>query len=352
MATTTLTVDNELLSATSIEAAKEARDLRHVVTPFLAEHARVHGEGQPSKGSGHKWVGSFQTGDHSSPTKRQTGYEQMNLSFSGVLTPMVLTPAEVSYPIGISAVEEDLNGGDLQTIELASRRAKAVMSKAKRDFEKHMLVGGVSQFDDFHTLQGTGIADGFLEAVAPGSQNNVIGGFSKATYAALPGANNQFFNVSSSFNTSGLTGIYRTIIKAKARALDDMNGLTVICSEKALENYKRTLQANERYMIMDNNDTLDGANMNLLISGVPAHVSTHLGDYSVGSDIRHSMVLIDLNAIYFCWSKVIRDGYFSMSDFAPVSNGYSVRVSEVIIRGQLWAESFASSAVIGNAETF
>ena len=38
MATTSLTVDNELLSATSIEAAKEARDLRHIVTPFLAEH--------------------------------------------------------------------------------------------------------------------------------------------------------------------------------------------------------------------------------------------------------------------------------------------------------------------------
>ena len=70
MPTTTLTVDNELLSATSIEAAKEARDLRHVVTPFLAEQARVHGEGQPSKGSGHKWVGSFQTGNHSSGTFR------------------------------------------------------------------------------------------------------------------------------------------------------------------------------------------------------------------------------------------------------------------------------------------
>ncbi len=41
MASTSLTVDNELLSATSIEAAKEARDLRHVVTPFLAEHNRV-----------------------------------------------------------------------------------------------------------------------------------------------------------------------------------------------------------------------------------------------------------------------------------------------------------------------
>ena len=351
MATTTLTVDNELLSATSIEAAKEARDLRHVVTPFLAEQARVHGEGQPNKGSGHKWIGSFQIGNHSSASRRRTGYEQLNLSFSGVLEPMVLTPAEVSYRIGISAVEEDLNGGDLQTIEIASRRAKAVMSKAKRDFEEHMLVGGVSQYDDWHSLQGTDIADGFLEAAAPGTQNNIIGGFNKGTHSALPGANNQFFDVGSSFNTSGLTGIYRTIIKAKARALDDMSGLTIICSEKALENYKRTLQANERYMIMDGNDTLDGANMNLMINGVPAHVSTFLGSYSP-TGIRHSMVLVDLNAIYVCWSKVIRDGYFSMSDFANVGNGYSVRVAEVLVRGQLWAESFASSAVIGDAEAF
>ena len=352
MPTTSLTVDNELLSATSIEAAKEARDLRHVVTPFLAEHVRVHGEGQPSKGSGHKWIGSFQTGNHSTPTKRQTGYEQMNLSFSGVLTPMVMTPAEVSYPIGISAVEEDLNGGDLQTIEIASRRAKAVMSKAKRDFEKHILTGGVSQYEDFYSLNGSNEADGFLETKAPGSQDNVIGTFSKAQHSALPGATNQFFDVASSFNSSGLTGIYRTIIKAKARALDDMNGLTIICSEKALENYKRTIQANERYMVMDNNDTIDGANMNLLISGVPAHVSTHLGDYTVGSEKRHSMVLVDLNAIYFCWSKVIRDGYFSMSDFANIGNGYNVRVAEILVRGQLWVESFASSAIIADAETF
>lgn len=350
MPTTSLTVDNELLSATSIEAAKEARDLRHVVTPFLAEHERVHGAGQPSKGSGHKWVGSFQTGNHSSPTKRQTGYEQMNLSFSGVLTPMVLTPAEVSYPIGISAVEEDLNGGDLQTIELASRRAKAVMSKAKRDFEKHMLQGGVSQYEDWHSLNGDEETDGFLEPKAPGTQDNVIGGFSKATFSALTGSQNQFFDVGSSFNTSGLTGIYRTLIKAKARALDDLSGLTIISSEKALENYKRTIQANERYMVMDANDSIDGANMNLLISGIPAHVSTNL-DYTATTK-QFSMVLVDLNAIYVCWSKVIRDGYFSMSDFENVGNGYNVRVAEILVRGQLWVESFASSAVIADAESF
>ena len=348
MPTTSLVIDNELLSATSIEAAKEARDVRHVTTPFLAELERVHGAGQPSKGSGHKWVSSFQTGQHSQPVRRRTGYEQMNLSFSGILTPMVLTPAEVSYPIGISAVEEDLNGGDLQTIELASRRAKAVMSEAKRDFEKHMIQGGVSQYDDFNTLNGIDYNNkGFLENAAVGSQNNVVGGFSKATHSSLEGTQNQYFDIGSNFNSSGLVGLYRTIIKAKARATDDLGGLTVLCSEKGMENYKRTIQANERYIVNSGDDKLDATGMNLLINGVPAHVSTYMP-----TTTTTSFYLVDLNAIYFQWSKVLRDGYFSHSDFENIGNGYQVRVAEILVRGQLTIEFWASSAVLINGDTF
>ena len=352
MATTSLVIDNELLSATSIEAAKEARDVRHVAQPFLAELNRVHGEGQPNKGSGHKWVSSFQTGIHSQPVRRRTGYEQLNLSFSGVLTPMVLTPAEASYPIGISAVEEDLNGGDLQTIELASRRAKAVMSEAKRDFEKQMNQGGVAQYDDFNTLNGIDYdKKGFLENAAVGSQDNEVGGFSKSTHATLEGTQNQYFDIGSNFNSSGLVGLYRSIIKAKARATDDMNGLSVICSEKGMENYKRTIQANERYIVNSGDDKLDATGLNLLINGVPAHVSTYMPTTSTGAqDV--SFYLVDLNAIYFLWSKVLRDGYFSHSDFENVGNGYSVRVAEILVRGQLTCEFWASSAVLINGETF
>ena len=41
MPTTSLTVDNELLSATSIEAAREARDMAAVTLPFISEHNRL-----------------------------------------------------------------------------------------------------------------------------------------------------------------------------------------------------------------------------------------------------------------------------------------------------------------------
>jgi len=355
MPTTSLTIDNELLSATSIEAAKEARDLRHVTTPFLAEHARYHGEGQPNRGSGHKWVGSFQTGEHSTPTRKTTGYEQMDLSFTGVLTPIVFTPAEVEFPIGISAVEEDLNGGDLQTIELAARRAKAVMSAAKRQFEKHMIQGSVSQFDDFGTLNGIDNATGYLEHRAVGLQQNTFGdtSFSKATYATLPGANNQFYDIGSSFNSAGLVGLYRTIIKAKARATDDLGGMTIICSESALENYKRTIQANERYVVAKGDEGLDATNMNLMINGLPAHVSTHMPNAGTTSATnKASFYVLDLNSVYFCWSKVIRDGYFSMSDFEKVGNGYSVRVASILIRGQLCVDGWSSSGLLINGDTF
>ena len=354
MPTTSLTVDNELLSATSIEAAREARDLSSITLPFLNNHNRIHGEGQPSKSSGHRWVHSFQTNAHSTPTRKRTGYEQMNLSFAGVLTPMVLAPAEVSYPIGISAVEQDLNGGDLQTIELASRRSKAVMSEAKRDFEKQMIQGGVSQYEDFNTLNGIDEANlGFLEHRAVGSQSNNIGGFSKSQYSTLEGSQNQFFDIGSNFNSNGLNGLYRSIIKAKARATDDLGGLAVICSETAFENYKRTLQASERYMVSSGDEKLDATGMNLMISGVPAHVSTYMPQAGTNSTTnKASFYLIDFNAIYFCWSKVIRDGYFSMSDFSDVGNGYQVKVAELLIRGQLCIEYWGSSALLVNGETF
>jgi lysozyme family protein len=52
------------------------------------------------------------------------------------------------------------------------------------------------------------------------------------------------------------------------------------------------------------------------------------------------------------WSKVIRDGYFSMSDFENIGNGYDVRVAEILVRGQLWVQAWGSSALLTNGETF
>ena len=346
MATENLTVDSALLTSVSIEAAKEARDMQFLDTPFCNELARVHGAGKPFKDSGHTWVGGFNVGDHSSPTRRRTGYEQLNLSFQSVMRPMRVNPAEIVYPIGISDTEEDNNGGRLQTIDMATERVSAVMGKAKREFEQHMLIGGVAGYEDFYTLNGIDYADGVLENVAPGSQNNVIGGFSKATFATLPGTQNQFADLGGAFGTNGNLMLTRIITKAKPRTGHQKN-MCVLISENGMEHYKRTLFAKERYAT---GDDLDSQNLELYINGTKALISPVLGSFGGATPI--TVMLVDINEIHFCWSNVRQGGYFSLGDWKEVGNGYDVRVCKIKVRGQTWVKSWASSGILTNGEAY
>ena len=319
MPTTAITIDNELLSSVSIDAATDARDMNHFVTPFLAEQERVHGKGKPSQGSGARWVHSFGTGTHSNPTRQQTGYEKLDLNFTGVLSPMVLTPDEVVFPVGISAVEEDLNGGNLQTISLITKRTSQVMARAKRDFEKNMFQGAVLGFEGFHHLNGTDDATlGVLEEDTPGGQSNVIGQFSKSTWSALPGTQNQAYDIAGSFNGGGLTGLIDTIVKARARC-DDLSKLVVFGSEAGVRNYKMTVQASERYVVSGSDTKLDATGMQLMIHGQPCHIQPYMpnaGGSPGTTDDPWTFCIVDMGSIFFKWSNVLRDGYFSMSDFA------------------------------------
>lgn len=350
MPVTAITADNELLSATAIVAADEARDLNYVTTPFCTEQARIKGEGSPSRGSGFKWIQGMGTGEHSVPTRRRTGYEQLDLSFTGVLSPIVLTPAEVVFPIGISATEEDLNGGEDQVIEIAAKRTKQVMGAARRKFEQNTFADGVAQFEDFLTLNGTdNVTDGFIEEDAVGAQGSVVGGFSKATWAALPGAQNQSYDGSGSFNVNGLPGLFQLRTKITART-EDMAGLAVFGSESGMENYKRTIQANERYV---NADKLDATGMNLLVVGVPAQIQTFMPNAGTNTTANPwTFLILDMNQIYFVWSNVKRDGYFGFQEFESIGADYDVRVAKILVRGQLWVESWAGSGLLYNADTF
>tara|TARA_R110000803_G_scaffold36412_6_gene78169 strand:- start:498 stop:1559 length:1062 start_codon:yes stop_codon:yes gene_type:complete len=346
-----LQVDLEQMSAAGIEAAKSAMDLNYVELPLLKEMTRIHGKGKPSKNGGHKWMESFKIGEHSTPTARRTGYEKLNLSFSNVLANMNLDIAEIVFPVGISAKEIDENSGPTKAMDLAAERTDLVMNRAMRDFEQHMLVGGVPEWDDFYSLNGIEEPDGFLEAGAPGTQSNIVGGFSKATYASLPGANNQSFDVNNAFNTLGLLGLQTLNTRIRTRSKNTRKGC-VIASENCFNNYKRTLQTNEYYQVATGKESLDGVNMNLQVGGQMMQPSTYLGEYTATGS-RISAVALDLASLYFMWSKTShRDGNFKLTKFESIGNGFDVFVAQILVRGQLWAKNFGSSGVLLNAETF
>ena len=351
MASTSLSVDNELLSTTAIMAAEEAKDALHVNTPFLEGQERVHSAGFPNKSGGVKWIQGIGTGDHSKNTRMRTGYEAIDLSVTGVATPVVVTPAKVVRPVLISGEEEELNGGEEQIIDIVAMRTKQTIGGLKRDFVKQIVQGSVTGFEDWGTLNGVDNSDGLLEEDARGSQGNSYGGFSKSTYSGVAGAQNVRFDIGGSFNSAGLTGLNRCLIETEKFADDDlMKSRVVLASTAGMENLKRALQANERYT---DANAIDGTNLKLHVGGVPVAVEHYMptaGTTTTADPI--SFYIVDFSNIYVCWSKGIQDGYFGMTDFREVGGDYDVRRALLTVRGQLWVRKWSTSALLIDGETF
>lgn len=352
MPTTSVVVDNELLCIIGVRAADKARDLNYVDTPLLKRQDDVHGEGKPFRKGGSEWVTGLGTGTHSNPTRHRTGFEQEDLSFTGVLTPAVLGVGEVVYPIGISATEEDIEADADAVLELAETRTRQVMSHAKRQHERQMLRGGVPRYEDFMHLNGVDdTTDGYLEEQAAGSQGSVIGGFSKATWAAIEGASNQSFDFLASANTRMFAGVSDIGVRVRARA-EDPTAFAVLLSQAGMVSWKRIVQANEIYTPSDGKP-IDATVMNIQINGAPAFTSTLMPNSgAVTTGTPWTYLQLDLMAIYFKWSKAVRIGYFGMSKFEPIGGDYSARVAKILDRGQLMFETFATSGIGVNGETF
>jgi hypothetical protein len=357
MPVTSLSVDNELLSTTAIMAAEEAKDALHINTPLIEAQERVHSKGFPNKSGGVKWIQGIGTGDHSKNTRMRTGYEAIDLSVTGVATPVVVTPAKVVRPVLISGEEEELNGGEEQIIDIVAMRTKQTIGGLKRDFCKQIVQGGVTGFEDWGTLNGVdytsgaGPGGGLLEILAHGSQTNTYGGFNKTSYQSVPGAQNVRYDVGGSFNSAGLTGLNRVLIETEKYADDDLlKSRVVLASTAGMENLKRSLQAYERYT---NADTLDGTNLKLHVGGVPVAVEHYMPTSGTNTATDPlSFYIIDFSNIYVCWSKGIQDGYFGMSEFREVGGDYDVRRALITVRGQLWVRKWSTSAVVFDGETF
>lgn len=353
MPTTTLTIDNEYLSSTTLAIAKDWKDANEVAASFLNEQERHLGRGKPVQTGGTRWVQAIGTGTHSQNTRMQTGFESINLSVAGVLTPAVFTPGHVLRPVLISSEEEEINASPEQIIEIAGARVSQTMADLKRDLVQQIVQGSVVGFEDWNTLNGVdanfGAANGFLEELAVGAQTNTPGGLSKATYAAIEGMNNQRYDVGANFNAAGLTGTNRLQIDVNAHGGSTQKRSWLVSVAYA-ENYKRVIGAQERYI---GDKDLDGGNISLAVGGVKAVVEWFMpvaGTLTTADPI--SAYLLDFSDIYVCWSKGKHDGYFGMDPWHTVSGEFDVRMTKIRVRGQLKYMKLSSSGILFDAQTF
>ena len=359
MATTDLTIGNELLSTTMHIVMKEWRDAVHESTAFLDAATRVHGQGNPTQAGGTKIVVPLGFGEHSKTTRMQTGYERIDLSVEDVFLPAQYDWAHVVRPVAISSEEELVNQGDAAILSILESRVKMTANALKREYVKQMVAGGQTGWEDWNHLNGIdydststtdGFQGGFLELTAPisGSQNNTPGGVSKSTYAAKTGWNNQFFDGAGSFNSNGLAGLYDLMVEINAVSPSGPPNV-ILASRAGFKNLKRALSASERYI-----DTakLDGGRVSQTWDGVPIDVEYNMpdaGTVSSASDQEASFYMLNMDDIHTLWDP---KGYFDLGDFETVSGEYDVRAAKMRVRGQLIAKHLGSSGLAVNLDTF
>lgn len=351
MGTTSVTVGNEILSTTMFVHMKEWRDGLHLATGFLDAQERVHGKGQPTQDGGSRIIIPVVLAEHASDTQLSHGYEEIDLSVADVSRPAVYTWAHTVRPVVISGEEERLNSGKSAVISMAAMRTESVANEMKRKFVKQMVSGNVTGWTNWNTLNGIDRTTGFLEEDADGSQTNSVGGLSKSTYATTEGWQNGIYDGAASFNSNGLTGLYNLLTKIRSRSPTGDPDI-ILASESGYINYKRAIQAGERYI---GEKELDGGRRVQVFDGIPIvvepqmPVSTATGGSSSNTNPM-SFAFVNSKDIFVLWDSAI--GFFHLTDFENVSGKYDVRAAKMHCRGQLVARHLGSSGLAVDLETF
>ena len=350
MATTSLTIGNELLSTTMHILMKDFRDNVYESVAFLDAQERIHGSGKPVQSGGSRIVVPLGFGEHSSTTRLQTGFERIDLSVEDVFQPAQYDFGHVVRPVAISSEEEMVNQGDAAILSILESRVMMTANALKREYVKQIVAGGQTGWEDWNTLNGfdvtSGDHQGFIEENAVGSQGNPVGGVSKSTFSSKTGWQNQIFDGAGSFNSNGLAGLYD--LKVEINAVSPSGAPNVILASRAgFKNLKRALRAHERYV---DQSKIDGGRMIETFDGVPINVEYNMpNDGTATTNDPISFYFLNMNDIYTLWDP---QGYFDLSDFETVSGEYDVRAAKLRCRGQLIAKHLGSSGVAFDLDTF
>lgn len=308
---------------------------------------------------------------HATSTGFQTGNETFNQNVQSTNEVMQFRIGRVARPVLINITEIDACGDQATLNDFVKDRFDMTRASMMREAAQHIVAGGVTAYENnvpsvgaTYSLNGIDHATyGFIEHRAFGSQTNVLGGFSKATWASRPQTQNIVMDVSSSFSTNGINQMIalRTRMKKYMRNAGSWFGLI---TEAAINNYARALTPNQRYA---SEKDLNGGWMPMMLGDVPLFVeeflpiSTTYGGSTSASN-KASMMIFNAKSFYPKWGKSmsvsaggatikIPAGRFEFEGFTrlPTQEAWA---SAMHSRFNLWTEGFAELGVLLNAETW
>jgi len=288
---------------------------------------------------------------HSSTIRISTGYEANNLTVFPTLQGARVDWCDVARAVVISGHEERINGGPAALVKLAKDREEDTEYALKMEWQKVLLDGGsagdLQAWADCETLNGTDFTDGWLEEEAYGSQGNTIEGLSKSTYSALVNWQNQSMDFQNAFGTYGLTQLFAAQTAVEALSMEP-DQIEIFGSRGFVQNLKRALQANERYL---SEKDLDGGKRIMVFGG--RKISTIYSDLpqagATTATQKWSCIFIDFSCVK--WTPIA--GFVMKSGpYKELSPFYDSSAKLFQHMGQLNTNSLSSCALGVRGETY
>lgn len=335
-----MAVSNDVLSSTLSSIREEAVDQLFRKTAFLDQAKKLGGVEYDDGGT--QLTRPLIIAEHSTTTEFPVGNESLSLAYTDVMRPAVYYWNDFARAVVITRKDELENSGDKAIVKILETRFKSVMVGLKKELNAQILAGGSTVLPNFNTLNGVTNTGGFLEeeVFLTGGQSNSVGGLSKATYATAFW-NNQSGTASSAYGTNGLV-----IMDNLSAAIGAYGGDTqvVIMSIAGFANYKRVLQANERYI---DPKVLDGGRMALAWGGAVVERDAAMPVNTLGTnDI--TAYLLDFSGIKLV---IHEEADFSVSEMVSVP-GTAAKTAMVYFKGQLVADHLASQGLLIDGDTY
>jgi hypothetical protein len=335
-----MAISNDLLSSTLFSIRDSEVDELYKKVAFL-DGVRKAG-GVETESGGIKIQRPLSIQEHSTITQLATGYEPVSLAVNDVLRPAIYDWADFTAPIVVTKKEELENSGEYAVVKIVEARMKSVMGMLRRELNKQVLAGNSAVLTSLNTLNGdsagVGSATGFFEPLAVGTQINVVGGVSKATFQTTPGWQNQFVNIGGA-GLTGLSQFYDAYIAANSVAPSgDISHF--IMSPALLAAYRNQLFAQERFI---DSTKLDGGRMALAFNGAIAEQDPEMGfNCSVAGNVDGYMLNYDGIKLIFH-----SDADFAVSPFEYIS-GTTARAAQLYVKCQLVADFLGGQAMLIN----
>ena len=335
-----MAISNDLLSSTLFSIRDSEVDELYKKVAFL-DGVRKAG-GVETESGGIKIQRPLSIQEHSTITQLATGYEPVSLAVNDVLRPAIYDWADFTAPIVVTKKEELENSGEYAVVKIVEARMKSVIGMLRRELNKQVLAGNSAVLTSLNTLNGdsagVGSATGFFEPLAVGTQINVVGGVSKATFQTTPGWQNQFVNIGGA-GLTGLSQFYDAYIAANSVAPSgDISHF--IMSPALLAAYRNQLFAQERFI---DSTKLDGGRMALAFNGAIAEQDPEMGfNCSVAGNVDGYMLNYDGIKLIFH-----SDADFAVSPFEYIS-GTTARAAQLYVKCQLVADFLGGQAMLIN----